>query len=162
MHIGIDGKARRRQQPAQRGDVVALEAQSLGELQPARDAAFALAGAVVIDEAAAPFAARGLVLAARDQARILDRDHRLIIVAVERPGLHLALAAGAAVQELVKRVQAVIAPRADVAQARLQFVGAQKFHSTISIPSSATSKPAASTFRRAAEPSIRIGLVLLM
>ena len=35
-------------------------------------------------------------------------------------------------------------------------------HSTISMPSSATSKPAASTLRRSAEPSIRIGLVLLM
>ena len=122
MHIGFDRESRRRQQPAQRHDVIAVEAEPVGELEPARDAAFALALAVVIDEAAAPFAARRLILAARDQARVLDRDHGLIIVAVERPGLDLALAAFAAVQQLVERMQPVIAPRADVAQRGFQLL----------------------------------------
>ncbi len=91
------------------------------------------------------------------------RDHGLVIVAVERPGLDLALGAFAAVQQLVERMQAVIAPRADVAQRGFQFVArVRQIHSTISMPSSATSKPAASTLRRSGEPSIRIGLVLLM
>ena len=81
--------------------------------------------AVVIDQARAPFAPQRRIVAARDQARILDRDHRLIVVAVERPGLHLALGALAAVQQAVERMQAVIAPRADVAQRRFQFVGRQ-------------------------------------
>ena len=81
--------------------------------------------AVVIDQPRAPFAADRGIVAARDQARVLDRDHRLVIVAVERPGLDLALGAFAAVQELVERMQAVIAPRADVAQRRFQLVGRQ-------------------------------------
>ena len=66
---------------------------------------------------------RGIV-AARDQARVLHRDHRLIIVAVERPGLHLAFGALAAVQERVERMQTMIAPRADIAQSRLEFLAA--------------------------------------
>ena len=118
--------------------------------------------AVVIDQPRAPFAADRGIVAARDQARVLDRDHRLVIVAVERPGLDLALGALSAVQELVERMQAVIAPRADVAQRRFQFVGRQQRHSAISMPSNATSQPAASTRRRSGEPSTRIGLVLLM
>ena len=119
--------------------------------------------AVVVDEPAAPFAARRRILAARDQARVLDRDHRLVVVAVERPGLDLALGAFAAVQQLVERMQAVIAPRADVAQRGFQLLAASvSVHSTISIPSSATSQPAASTCARSGEPSTRIGLVLLM
>ena len=162
MHIGLDGESRRRQQPAQRHHVVAVEAEPVGELEPARDAAFAVALAVVIDKAAAPFAARRLILAARDQARVLDRDHRLVIVAVERPGLDLALGAFAAVQQLVERMQPVIAPRADVAQRGFQLLRRHQLHSMISMPSSATSQPAASTRPRSGEPSIRIGLVLLM
>ncbi len=117
----------------------------------------------MIDEAPAPFAAQRRIVAARDQARVLDRDHRLVVVAIERPGLHLALGALAAVQQAVERMQAVIAPRADVAQRALRARPAsEQVHSTISMPSSATSQPAASTLRRSGEPSIRIGLVLLM
>ena len=81
-----------------------------------------VAFAVMVDEAAAPLAAHRRIVAARDQARILDRDHRLVIVAIERPGLDLALAALAAVQQRVERVQPVIAPRPDVAQLRLQLL----------------------------------------
>ena len=79
--------------------------------------------AVVIDQPRAPFAPDRRIVAARDQARVLDRDHRLVVVAVQRPGLDLALGAFAAVQQLMERMQAVIAPRADVAQRRFQLVG---------------------------------------
>ena len=118
--------------------------------------------AVVIDQAAAPFAARCGIFATRDQARILDRDHGLIIVAIERPGLHLAFAAGAAVQELVERMQPVVAPRADVAQACFKFVAAQQrsqrdLHAVFRDLEARGFDPSA-----LGEPSIRIGLVLLM
>src|SRR5271169_694508 len=162
MYVGVDGKTRRRQQALQRYDIVAFEPQSVGQLEPARDAAFALVGAVVIDKTAAPLAAGRRIFAARDQVRILYRDHRLIVVPVQRPRLNLAFAARAAVQEPVERMQPMIAPRADVAQASFQLFWAERIQSTISIPSSATSNPAAATLRRSAEPSIRIGLVLLM
>ena len=149
VHIGLDREAGARQQALERGDVVAVEAEAVGELEPARDAALPRRGAVVIDQAAAPFAADFAVGAARDQARILHRDHRLVVIAVERPGLDLALGAFAAMQQMMERMQAMIAPRADVAQLRFEFVGREQCgHSSILIPSSATSKPAASTARR--------------
>src|SRR5581483_5033944 len=162
MHVSFDGEACRRQEPAQRDDVVAIEPQPIRQGEPARDATLAFPLAVVIDQSAAPFAAGGLILASCDQARVLQRDRRLIIIAIERPGLDLPLAALAAVQELMERMQPVITPGADVAQPRFKLLGGEQIHSTISIPSSATSKPAASTSRRSAEPSIRIGLVLFM
>ena len=47
-------------------DVVAVEAEAVGQLQPALDAAVAFALAVMIDEALAPFAAqRGIARRAR-------------------------------------------------------------------------------------------------
>src|ERR1700739_1639656 len=127
MNISFDREARGRQEPAQRCDIVAIEANAGAEHQPARDATFALALAIVIDETAAPFPPRRGILAARDQARVLERDHRLVIIAIKRPGLHLALAALAAVQKRMKRMQPVITPRADVAQRRLELFGCQKF-----------------------------------
>src|SRR4051812_14509552 len=98
MHIGLDGEPRARQQPAQRGDVFTIEPEPIGELEPARNAAVAFVLAIVVVQARTPLAPYARVLAARDQACILDRDHRLIIVAVERPGLHLTLGALATVQ----------------------------------------------------------------
>src|SRR6202040_554261 len=120
------GEARRRQEAPQRRDIIAVEAKPVGQLEPARDTAFALAVAVVIGEAAPPRAACRRILAARDQARVLDRDHRLIIVTVEGPGLHLAFAASAAMQELVERVQPMIAPRAEVAQTGFELLRTQR------------------------------------
>src|SRR5262245_3255579 len=116
----------------------------------------------MVDKTRAPFAAHGRILATRDQARVLDGDHRLVIVTIERPGLYLAFAALAAVQQRVKRMQSMVALCTDVAQRGFQFVRREQFHSTISIPSSATCQPASSTLRRSAEPSIRTGLVLLI
>src|SRR5580704_2149764 len=162
MHVGLDGEFRRRQQAAQRHHVIAVEPEPVGEFQPARDAAFAVALAVVIDEPVAPFAPRRLILAAGDQACVLDRDHCLIIVAVERPGLDLALRAFAAVQQFVERMQPVITPRTDVAQRGFKLLRRHQLHNTTSRPSSAISQPAATTRPRSGEPSIRIGLVLLM
>src|SRR5262249_59422533 len=115
---------------------------------PAVDAALARLGAVMIDQAAAPLAPQRRIFAASDQAGVLERDDRLVIVAVERPRLDLAPGALAAVQEAVERVQAMIAARADVAQRGLQFVRRHHFHSTISAPSAATSQPARSTLWR--------------
>jgi hypothetical protein len=73
----------------------------------------------MIGQAAAPLAARRGIVAPRDQARILQRDHGLIIVAVERPSLDLSPAALAPVQERVKGMAMVIAFCPDIAQRRL-------------------------------------------
>src|SRR5215475_15802571 len=116
----------------------------------------------MVDKTRAPFAAHGGILAARNKACVLDGDHRLIIVTIECPGLHLAFAALAAVQQRVKRMQAMVALCTDIAQRGFRFVRRKQLHSTVSIPSSATCQPASSTFRRSTEPSIRTGLVLLI
>src|SRR5262249_9595338 len=116
----------------------------------------------MVDQTPPPFPAQGGLVAARNEARVLQRDHRLVVVSVERPSLDLALCALTAVQQHMERVQAVIAPRADVAQLRLEGGGGRRPHRTPSIPSSATSHPLRSTCTRSGEPSIRIGLVLLM
>src|SRR6266404_4457249 len=133
-----------------------------GENSSVSDAATAFLGAIVVDEAAAPFAPQRRVIAARDQSGILQRDHRLVIVAIERPGLDLALVALSAVQQTVEGMKPMIAARADLAQPCLELIGREQRHSVISRPSSATSQPAASIRRRSAEPSTRMGFVLLM
>src|SRR3954447_9082308 len=161
MHIAVDGKARGRQQTLERSHVAAVEAEAVGERQPAGDAAIIFRPAIVIDQARAPFAPYGGIIAARDQTGVLHRDHRLVIVAIERPGLHLAFGQLAAMQQPMKWMQVMIAPGADVAQRGLELLRRHD-HSAISIPSSATSHPFAAMRRRSGEPSTRIGLVLLM
>src|SRR4029078_263224 len=162
MHVGLDGKTRARQDSAQGRDVTALKPEAVGELEPPRNAAVAFALAIMVDETRAPFAAHGEILATRDQARVLDGNHRLVIVAIESPGLHLTFAALAAVQQCMERMQAMVAFGADIAQRGFKFVRWKQLHRTISIPSSAACHPASSAVRRSTEPSIRIGLVLLI
>src|SRR5262249_8086598 len=99
----------------------------------------------MINQAATPLAAQDPVFTSGDQARVLDRDHGLIIVAIERPGLNLSFGALTAMQLLMERMQTVIAPRTDVVQPFLKLAGREQHHNTISIPSSAISHPAAST-----------------
>src|SRR5271166_3299722 len=164
MDIGVNRKARCRQQARERDDVIAVEPEGSGKRKPARDPAAVCGLTVMVDEPAAPLAPQRRVVATRDQACVLHRDLRLVIVAVERPGLDLALAAFAAVQQRMEWMQAMVSPLPYVAQRQFEIIGRHQLalHSTISIPSSATSQPLPSTCRRSGEPSIRIGLVLLM
>src|SRR4051795_6301354 len=163
MDIGIDRKARAGQDRARRGDLVAVEAERVGELQPAGDAAFALAGAVMVDDALAPGAAQRRILDAGEDRGVLHRDSRLVIVSVQRPGLDLRLGAAPVIQEGVERMLVVVARGADRLQALHELVRRQhRPHREISMPSNAASKPAASIAARSAEPATRIGLVLLM
>jgi transposase len=53
----------------------------------------------------------------------LARDRRLIDVAIERPGLNLALVEFAIVQHVVKRMQVVVAHRTDRAQRSFEHLG---------------------------------------
>ena len=121
----------------------------------------------------APFTPQARLVHAGQHGRILDGDHRLVIVAIQRPGLHLAERALTAVQPFVEAVTVVIALGADPAQGRLEGSRVEEFtvemrrglgrtHRANSIPSWATCHPAASTRTRSADPSTRTGLVLLM
>ena len=98
MHIGIDRKPRRRKDAFGGFHVDAVEPQSFGQLQPALDAAFGAEVAVMILQSVPPFAPDAAVAEARDHHGILDRNGALVIVAVQRPGLHLSLVQLAAVQ----------------------------------------------------------------
>ena len=66
-------------------------------MQPARDAAVPAVGAVMVLDALAPLARGTPDRRTRQDHGVLARDARLVAVAVERPGLHLALGQRAAV-----------------------------------------------------------------
>src|SRR3954464_13462951 len=130
-------------------------------------------------DAVPPFQPDGAVAEARDHHRVLDRNRALVIVAVQRPGLHLSLVQFAAVQQAVKRMQIVIARRTDLAQRRFQFFGAfqgrgsteregchpvqgHRVQSTISVPSAGICQPARSAILRSGESRSSAGLELLI
>ena len=107
-------------------DVVAVEAEAVGQHEPALDAAGVVARAVVLEHAMDPVAAQLAVVDAADEGGVLARDGGLIAVAVERPGRDLALVQLAAVQELMERVLVVIALGADGLDRGLELLGAPK------------------------------------
>src|ERR1700735_4723292 len=184
MHIGIHRKARRRQDALGRFHIGAVEPESFGQPQPALDAALGSKIAVVILDSVPPFESDAAVAKARDHDGILDRNGALVIIAVQRPGLHLPLVEFAAVQQPVKRMQTVIARRADLAQCGFKVFGACQrgtrtqregchgvqsigfrstgVQSTISIPSVGICQPACSAVLRSAESRSHAGLELLI
>ena len=86
----------------------------------------ALAVAVMVDQAAAPFAAQVGRRQPREQRRVLPRDRGLVVVAVQRPGLDLALRQLPAMQQAMEGVEDVVALGADRAQRGFEFVGRQQ------------------------------------
>src|SRR5437016_2606373 len=105
MHIGLHRKARRRQNAFGRFHIGAIEPEPLGQLQPALDAALAAEVAVMVFNPVPPFLPDAAIAETRDHDGVLQRDGALVIVAVQRPGLHLALVELAAMQETMKRMQ---------------------------------------------------------
>ena len=124
-HVGLHGKARGRQRPAHGSDVLAVEPEGVGEHQPALDAAFLAAGAIVVENAMHPFAAQLAVVHPADEGGVLARHAGLVAVAVESPGLHLALVELAAVQKAMEGMLVVVALGADRADGRLQLLGCE-------------------------------------
>src|SRR5260221_4347885 len=130
-----------------------------------------------------PLDAGGAVAEPGDHHRVLERDRALVIITVQRPGLHLALIELAAVQQPMERMQVVVARRADLAEHRFQFLGAverdaladrqrghsrcsysgcRDVHSVISVPSAGICQPALSAALRSSEPCSKAGLELLI
>src|SRR6266481_1091854 len=187
MHIGFHRKARGGEDAFGRFHIGAVEPKSLGQLEPALDAALVAWVAVVILDPVPPFAPDAAVAKARDHDRVLERYRALVIIAVQRPGLHLAFVELAAVQQAMKRMQAVIARGADLAQRGFQLAGIVErdgfadrigrhgltssltsslvgygVQSTISVPSAAICQPARSAILRSDEPRSSAGLELLI
>ncbi len=121
VDVGFHREARARQRTLPGDDVGAIEAQRVGQHQPALDAALLAAVAVVVEQAMHPLAAQLAVVRAGHQRGVLARHRRLVAVAVERPRLHLALVELAAVQEAMERVLVVVALGADRADGGLQL-----------------------------------------
>ena len=120
--IGIDRKTRPRQDAAGGDNVIALKAQRIGKPQPALDAALVFAHPVVVEIALAPFAPHLAVFHLGHKRGVFARDDRLIIIAIQRPRLHLPLRKPAAMQKLMERVQIVIAPRAGLPERLLKLL----------------------------------------
>jgi hypothetical protein len=135
------GRSRTKLTYASTAKRVPVQPDAFGELQPAFDAAGAGSIAVMVDDAPAPFPAQLRRRQLRQGMGVLDRDHRLVIVAVQRPRLDLRLRQLAAVQQLVERMQMMIALGADGAQRRFEFVGPKqaialfRLHGLTSMPS---------------------------
>src|SRR5215475_13390889 len=125
-------------------------------------------GSVVILNTTEPDPPKGRVLGLRDDQGILDRNPRLVVVAIQHPLLQLDLRQIPLVHQLVIGMMVIVAGGAFARQPfHESFLrkGTSMLiapHSLISIPSRATSHPAASTIFRSGESSLNIGLVLLM
>ena len=139
-------------------------------MQPARDAAAPAVVAVMVLDALAPGRAKGRVLGSGEDHGVLARNDRLVAVAVQRPCLHLGLRQRAAGHPVMEGVAVVVALGADLPQHGFQLRRGQAAfgrvmevaHNSISMPSRATSQPAARTAACSAEFSSSTGLVLLM
>jgi hypothetical protein len=77
----------------------------------------------VIDDPLAPDPPQFRIGHPRQDDRILDRDRRLVAIAVEGPGPELILAERALVHHQMKWMPVVITLGADGLQPRLEFIG---------------------------------------
>ena len=81
----------------------------------------------MIENPFAPGAAKGRVVALREQQSVLDRDAALIVVAIQRPGLQLASGQLAFVHPQMKGMAVMIAGLADRAEAVVQLLPGEEF-----------------------------------
>src|SRR6476659_5857193 len=136
MDIGFDREAGCRENPASRNDIASFKPQAVGKRQPAPNATVALAFPVMVNDALAPDSAQLRIAHSREDRSVLDGDHALVAIAIERPCLYLAAAELSRVQQLVEGMQVVITLAADCTQAFFELSGTQQpRHSSISIPS---------------------------
>src|SRR5580658_580846 len=122
VEIFIADKARGRQNLSRAHHPFSLKSRSFRQLDPAQDSTLAPLVAVVIHNAFAPDAAERRIGRARKNDRVLDRNDRLIVIPIQRPGLQLSAAKLAFVHEQMKRMLMVITLLADLAQRRAQFL----------------------------------------
>ena len=136
MHIGVDGKARSRQNTASGHDIVAIEPDAVGQGDPFLDpTAFAL-GAVMVDDALAPFTPQLDRAKAGENEAVLHRDHRLVVIAIERPGLNLLAGQTPFLKQDLEGMARVITLLANGSERGLQGLPRHHLaHGSISIPS---------------------------
>ena len=136
VNVRLYGEARRRQQQAGGHHGFTVKAEAVGELEPALNTARPILVAVVVLQSFAPFTPERVILAAANQRGVLQRDHRLVVITIECPRLDLRLAACAAVQHAMERMQVVVPLCQQLAQAAFQALRSQRVvQSCTSIPS---------------------------
>src|SRR5262249_17378531 len=136
---------------------LAWQARALSEPQPEREPTLALLRPVVIHDAPQPHAPELWIFRLGHDDRVLDRNSRLIVVAILDPELQRPSREPSFVHAQVERMMIVIAARSLGAQPLDQIA-----HRAISRPSRAISQPAVRARVCSGEPFRSIGLVLLM
>ena len=161
--VGLDEAPRSRRRRAHAGqhvrealDLAALEADGLGQREPELEPAAALLVAVVVVDALHPAAPEARVRGLREDQPVLDRDARLVVVAVAHPGLDLLPGQRARVHAQVERMAVVVALLADP---RSRASNGTRAHASISSPSAAISTPARRTRAASGEAGSSTGLV---
>src|SRR5215468_6915146 len=91
MQIGIDSKTNARQKPARGDDIIARQAERFCKPEPTFNAAFVLRDPIVVEIALPPSPAHLAPSHFRHKRQVLTGNDSLVIIAVERPGLHLPL-----------------------------------------------------------------------
>src|SRR6185437_10337238 len=139
-------------------DPRALETHGLRQLQPRFDAPGIITVAVVIEDALHPMTALGAVVAVGQDRGVLEWNVHLVIETVRHPASDLLRPRAAAVQHHVEGMMNVIAPILG-AQLTLELRPApgSSAHSSISMPSQATSIPRRPSSARSAASSSRMG-----
>src|SRR5207247_4371311 len=172
-HVAVHREANAREEPALRQQVFPAHAHRVAEAQPRLDPPLLSGAAVVVDDPLDPGAADVRFGTVGEDQGVLDRDVDLIIEAVGNPELQLVARQLTVVHTAVEGMKVVIALLEHVAELADEFVtrpGAgvgtdprrRRRHSSTSMPSSATSIPAPSTWARSLEERLRMGFVLLM
>src|SRR5262249_8825434 len=150
--------AHARQHRAAGGHLLAVEPDALGQAQPQLEPALAGGLAVVVADALDPHAAEGRILGLRQDDGVLDGHARLVVVAVHHPLRQLQARELPGVHEVVVAVVVVVALLALAADPLDELLARQRgtrlaAHNRTSMPSSATSQPAAVTAARWGESS---------
>src|SRR5260370_28689347 len=144
IHVGLHGKACRRQNALFTKRLAAREASRFNEPKPLFDATGLRAVAVVIEDTFAPGQTERGIFAARQDGGVFDRDAALVVVAVQGPRLKLPARELALVHHQMKRMLVMVAFFADGMEAGDKFgfrkqravrFGGSSGHSSNSIPS---------------------------
>src|SRR3569833_3313236 len=136
---------------------------SISQLDPRLDPARVIHVSIVVENPLHPRPPHGTVGAVGQDGRIFDGNVDLIVEPIGHPAANLLRRGPSGIQHHVERMVNVIRP-AFLTQPLLELLVAPGAlaHSSISMPSHATSTPRCACSAACAESSSRMGLVLLM
>src|SRR6266404_5688449 len=163
VDIGVDRESNAGQHLRQTLRPLSRQSHRLRQPQPRFDPAGILAVAIVVEYALHPRAAHRTVRAIGQNGGILERDVDLVIEAIRHPGADLRRGRRTGIHHHIEGMMDVVGT-AQTPQLHFEFLSAPGggAHSTISMPSRATSTPRRESSTASGELSSRMGLVLLI